>query len=75
MAPFAEPATKLMSVPGIGERTAEVVISEIGTDMSRFPSAAHLASWAGLCPGNHEPAGKRRSGRARKGDEALRTAL
>jgi transposase len=75
MAPFAEPAAGLMSVPGIGERTAEVVISEIGVDMSRFPTAAHLASWAGLCPGNHESAGKRRSGRARKGDEALRTAL
>jgi Transposase IS116/IS110/IS902 family len=75
MAPFAEPAHRLTSVPGVGKRTAEVVVAEIGVDMSRFPSAAHLASWAGLCPGNDEPAGKRRSGRARKGDEALRTAL
>ena len=75
MAPFAEPATRLLSIPGVGKRTAEVVVAEIGVDMSRFPTAAHLASWAGLCPGNDESAGKVRSGRARKGDEALRTAL
>jgi transposase len=75
MAPFDEPATRLLSIPGVGKRTAEVVVAEIGVDMSRFPTAAHLASWAGLCPGNHESAGKRYSGRARKGDEALRTAL
>jgi transposase len=75
MAPFVEPARRLMSVPGVGKRTVEVVVSEIGVDMSRFPSAAHLASWAGLCPGNNESAGKRKSGRARKGNEALRTAL
>jgi transposase len=75
MAPFDEPAARLQSIPGVGERTAEVVIAEIGVDMSRFPTAHHLASWAGLCPGNHESAGKRQSGRARKGDEALRTAL
>jgi transposase len=75
MAPFAEPAHQLMSVPGVGKRTAEVVVSEIGVDMSRFPTAAHLASWAGLCPGNNESAGKKKSGRPRKGDEALRTAL
>jgi transposase len=75
MAPFAEHARRLMSVPGVGKRTVEVVVSEAGVDMSRFPTAAHLASWAGLCPGNNEPAGKKKSGRARKGDEALRTAL
>jgi transposase len=75
MAPFAEAATRLLTIPGIGKRVAEVVVAEIGVDMGRFPTAAHLASWAGLCPGNHESAGKRRSGRARKGDAALRAAL
>jgi transposase len=75
MAPFAEAATRLLSVPGVAKRTVEVVVSEIGVDMSRFPSAGHLASWAGLCPGNHESAGKRKSGRARKGNAALRCAL
>ena len=75
MAPFDEVATKLLTIPGIGKRVAEVVVAEIGVDMGRFPTAGHLASWAGLCPGNHESAGKRRSGRARKGDAALRTAL
>lgn len=75
MAPFAEPATHLITVPGIAKRTAEIVVAEIGVDMSRFPTPAHLASWAGLCPGNRESAGKRKSGKARKGNEALRTAL
>lgn len=74
-APFSATIDLLRTIPGIGPRTAWVVLAEIGADMSRFPSAAHLASWAGLCPGNHESAGKRRSGRARKGDAALRTAL
>ena len=73
--PFVEQVTHLRTIPGIGQRTAEVVIAEIGVDMTRFPTAAHLASWAGLCPGNHESAGKRRSGKARKGDAALRVAL
>ena len=75
MAPFGEQARALQTIPGVGKRTAEVIIAEIGVDMSRFPSAGHLASWAGMCPGNHESAGKRRSGRARKGDAALRSAL
>jgi transposase len=75
MGPFDEKATHLLSVPGIGKRVAEVIVAEIGVDMSRFPTADHLASWAGLCPGNRESAGKRRSGRARKGDEALRTVM
>jgi transposase len=75
MAPFDEAATRLLSIPGVAKRTAEVVVAEIGVDMSRSPTAAHLASWAALCPGNDESAGKVRSGRARKGDEALRTAL
>lgn len=75
MAPFAEQATRLLSIPGVAKRSAEVVVSEIGVDMSRFPTAGHLASWAGLCPGNHESAHKRASGRARKGNAALRSAL
>lgn len=75
MAPFDEAATRLLTIPGVGKRIAEIIVAEIGVDMGRFPDAAHLASWAGLCPGNHESAGKRRSGKARKGDAALRTAL
>ena len=75
LAPFAEQVRRLCTMPGIGQRTAEVVIAEIGVDMSRFPTAGHLASWAGLCPGHHESAGKQRSGKARKGNATLRTAL
>ena len=73
--PVVEQVRLLCTITGIGQRTAEVVIAEIGVDMTRFPTANHLASWAGLCPGNHESAGKRRSGKARKGDAALRVAL
>lgn len=65
----------LQTLPGVGQRTAEVILAEIGTDMSRFPSAGHLASWVGLCPGNQESAGKRLSGRTRKGSPWLRAAL
>jgi transposase len=75
MAPFAEPATRLLTIPGVGKRTAEIIVAECGVDMARFPTAAHLASWVGLCPGNHESAGKRKSGRARKGNPALRAAM
>jgi transposase len=75
LTPFVEQLHRLCTMPGIGQRTAEVVIAEIGVDMSRFPTAGHLASWAGLCPGHHESAGKQRSGKARKGDATLRTAL
>ena len=74
LAPFVDQARRLCTMPGVGQRTAEVVIAEIGVDMSRFPTAGHLASWAGLCPGHYESAGKQRSGKARKG-AALRTAL
>ena len=75
IAPFDDQLRRLMTIPGVGRRTAEVVIAEIGVDMGRFPTAGHLASWAGLCPGHHEFAGKSRSGRARKGNAALRVAL
>ncbi|HJR17306.1 MAG TPA: IS110 family transposase, partial [Gemmatimonadales bacterium] len=73
--PFAPHLALLDSIPGIGPRTAQVVLAEIGTDMGRFPSADHLASWAGMCPGQHESAGKRTSGRTRKGSPWLRSAL
>jgi transposase len=75
MGPFAEAATRLLSIPGVAKRSAEVIVAEIGVDMARFPTPAHLASWAGLCPGNHESAGKRSSGRARKGNGVLRAAM
>jgi transposase len=61
--------------PGVKQQTAEVIIAEIGTDMTVFPTAGHLVSWAGLCPGHDESAGKRRSGRTRKGSKWLRIAL
>ena len=73
--PFAYQTTLLATIPGISERAAQVVISEIGVDMTRFPTAAHLASWAGLCPGNNESAGKHRSGRTRKGSKELCAVL
>ena len=73
--PFAEVAARLQTIPGVGERTAQIVLAEVGADMSRFPNAGHLASWAGLCPGHHESAGKRMSGRTRKGSPWLRGAL
>jgi len=75
LAPFAATVERLITIPGVQRRTAEVVVAEIGADMSRFPSAAHLSSWAGMCPGNHESAGKRRSGKTRRGNRWLRTAL
>jgi transposase len=73
--PCEEGMERLATIPGIGRRTAEVLIAEIGTDMSRFPTPAHLASWAGMCPGNDESAGKRRSGKTRKGSPWLRATL
>ena len=62
-------------LPGIARRSAEVIISEIGMDMSRFPSAEHLCSWAGVCPGNHKSAGKRQHGKTTKGNKALKATL
>ena len=73
--PFESQLSRLETVPGIGRRTAETILAEVGPDMSRFPSSRHLASWAGLCPGSHESAGKSRSGRARKGSPWLRSTL
>jgi transposase len=73
--PFAAAIASLDGIPGIARRTAEVLVAEVGTDLRRFPSAAHLASWAGLCPGNHESAGKRSHGTTRKGNAAVRAHL
>jgi transposase len=73
--PFAGGVQLAVTIPGVARRTAEVLVAEIGTDMGRFPSAGHLASWAGQCPGNHESAGKRRSGRSRPGSKWLGIAL
>ena len=67
MHPFEEKVQHLRTIPGIDRITAWGLLAEIGMDMNRFPDAAHLASWAGLCPGNHESAGKRMSGKTRKG--------
>jgi transposase len=63
--PFDAVLTRLQTIPGVGRRGAEILVAEVGTDMSRFPTAAHLAAWAGMAPGNHESAGKRLSGRTR----------
>src|SRR5437867_9071145 len=63
------------AIPGIGSRIAETIVAELGTDMSRFPSAGHAASWAGLAPGHHESAGKRKLTRIRDGNRYLRAAL
>ncbi|MGQ0804989.1 MAG: IS110 family transposase [Actinomycetota bacterium] len=71
MAPFLAPRDRLATIPGVAKRAAEVIIAEIGADMSQFPTAGHLASWAGMCPGNNESAGKHHSGRTRKGDPWL----
>ena len=73
--PFVEVIQRLDSIPGIDRRAAEIIVAEIGTDMSHFPTYRHLAKWAGLCPGNHESAGKRLSGRTTHGNPWLRTAL
>ncbi|MGH8475964.1 MAG: IS110 family transposase [Methylococcales bacterium] len=73
--PFEEDVKLLDSIPGIGRRIAEVLLAEIGWDMSRFASERNLASWAGMCPGNNESAGKRRNGKTRKGSRWLRHAL
>jgi transposase len=66
---------RLLTIPGMGRRTAEVILAEVGAEMDRFPSAEHLASWAGMCPGQHVSAGKRQGGRSQRGSPWLRGAL
>ena len=73
--PFQVELAQLDSIPGVSQRVAEVRIAEIGVDMAPFASAQRLASWAGMCPGNHESAGKRKSGKTRQGSPWLRRAL
>jgi len=76
MGPFEKQSVaRLDSIPGVDVRSAQNIVAEIGTDMSRFPSSGHLCSWAGMCPGNHQSAGKRRRCRLRDGDRWLKSAL
>jgi len=75
LSPFENSLALLMTIPGISRRSATILLSEIGTDMRAFPSAAHLASWVGICPGSHLSAGKRRSGKPTKGNTYLRSVL
>ena len=75
MNPFEWALALLEKIPGVSRRIAEIIVAEIGVDMSKFPDAAHLNSWAGMCPGQNESGGKRRSGRTRQGCSWLRTAL
>jgi transposase len=73
--PFEDKIRRLDAITGVGQRTAESLLAELGTDLSSFPSAAHLASWAGMCPGNNQSAGKRHSGKTSKGNVWLRATL
>lgn len=75
LGPFRDAAGLLATIPGVSDLTAQVILSEIGPDMSRFPTAGHLISWAGLCPRNDESAGKRGSTRLKKGAPWLKTTL
>lgn len=73
--PFSEQVKLLDTIPGVDQKVAQAIVAEIGVDMTQFPSHRHLASWAGLCPGNNESAGKRKSGRTRDGDRWLKRVL
>jgi transposase len=75
IAPFVQKAERLDAIPGVGQLTVQAILAELGVDMSRFPTHRHAASWVKICPGNHESAGKRRSGRTGKGNRHLRVAL
>ncbi|MHB8674817.1 MAG: IS110 family RNA-guided transposase [Candidatus Limnocylindrales bacterium] len=73
--PFAEELARMEEIPGVGVRTSQTLVAEIGTDLSRFPSAGHLAAWAGVAPGNRKTGGKARPAKTRKGSPWLRAAL
>jgi transposase len=73
--PLAAAVERLVTIPGVSQHAAEGIAAEVGTDMTRFPTAGHLSSWAGMCPGNHQSAGKRQSGRTTKGNRWLRRTL
>ncbi len=75
MKEYEDNKKKLDKIPGIGKRSAEIILAEIGQDMRRFSTAGHISSWAGVCPGNNESAGKRRSGKTRKGNQTLKVIL
>lgn len=75
MRPFEADLTLARTIPGVGERNGQVILAEAGVDMTRFPTASHLASWVGICPGNNESAGKHKSGRIRKGNPWCKAAL
>ena len=75
MAPFREAVARLVTIPGVAQRTAENIIAEIGTNMSQFPTPEEFCSWAAICPGNKETGGKRKSGRTRRGNSWLKTTL
>ena len=75
LSPVEKSLTLLMTIPGISRRSATILLSELGTDMAAFQSAAHLASWVGLCPGSHRSAGKRRSGKPTTGNPYRRSVL
>jgi transposase len=75
ISPFERALQLLDTIPGVDRRAAEVIIAETGADMTRFPTAPHLASWAGVCPGQNESAGKRKTGKTRKGSKWLRMTL
>jgi transposase len=75
MVPFQKEETLIMTIPGINKTTASAIMAEIGVNMSQFPTEGHLASWAGICPGNNESAGVKKSGKIRKGDRYLKATL
>ena len=75
MVPFQKESKLIQTIPGISDVNASAILAEIGVNMSQFPDEAHLSSWAGVCPGNNESAGKKKSGKTQKGNSFLKGAL